>query len=64
MASGKTVTRELILDGGAGGQVRGFTFGDVTKVRFTLESAYQPSTTKQVAIAEIEFFGPSNAGES
>jgi len=35
--------------------------GEVTAVRFTIESAYQTSGSKQVAIAEIEFFGRSNA---
>jgi hypothetical protein len=38
--------------------------GDVTKVRFVLESAYQISAQKQVSIAEIEFFGPSNASSN
>ncbi|MEU6369521.1 zinc ribbon domain-containing protein [Streptomyces sp. NPDC046931] len=60
-ADGKTTTRELTLDQGAGGQRRAFRVGDVTAIRFTLESAYQTSASKQVAIAEIEFFGPSNA---
>ncbi|MEU6555509.1 zinc ribbon domain-containing protein [Streptomyces sp. NPDC046915] len=60
-ADGKTTTRELILDQGAGAQRRAFRVGEVTAVRLTLESAYQPSASKQVAIAEIEFFGPSNA---
>ncbi|MGW7255848.1 NADase-type glycan-binding domain-containing protein [Streptomyces sp. NPDC054834] len=60
-ADGKTTTRELTLDQGAGAQRRAFRVGEVTAVRLTLESAYQPSASKQVAIAEIEFFGPSNA---
>lgn len=64
MKDGKTVDQELILDQGAGDQTRAFRFGDVTKVRFTVESAYATSEKKQVAIAEIEFFGPSNAGAS
>lgn len=59
-ADGKTTTRELTLDQGAGAQRRAFRVGEVTAVRLTLESAYQPSASKQVAIAEIEFFGPSN----
>lgn len=62
LADGKTKTVELTLDQGAGAQRRAFRVGEVSAVRFTLESAYQPSATKQVAIAEIEFFGPSNAG--
>ncbi|MFF1283143.1 carbohydrate-binding protein [Streptomyces sp. NPDC058299] len=61
-ADGRKVTRELALDQGTGGQRRAFRVGKVTAVRFTLESAYQASASKQVAIAEIEFFGPSNAG--
>ncbi|MEV7691084.1 NADase-type glycan-binding domain-containing protein [Streptomyces bungoensis] len=61
LADGKTKTVELTLDQGAGAQRRAFRVGEVSAVRFTLESAYQPSATKQVAIAEIEFFGPSNA---
>jgi hypothetical protein len=61
---GKTVDQEIVLDQGAGPQTRAFRFGDVTKVRFTIESAYATSERKQVAIAEIEFRGPSNAGSS
>ncbi|MFE2417560.1 NADase-type glycan-binding domain-containing protein [Streptomyces hokutonensis] len=63
-ADGKTTTRELSLDQGAGAQRRAFRVGEVTSVRFTLESAYGTSGSKQVAIAEIEFFGPSNSGGS
>ena len=63
-ADGRTTTRELDLDQGAGAQRRAFRVGDVTSVRFTLESAYGTSGSKQVAIAEIEFFGPSNSGSS
>ncbi|MEU6406407.1 zinc ribbon domain-containing protein [Streptomyces sp. NPDC046985] len=60
-ANGKTTTRELNLDQGAGAQRVPFRVGEVTAVRFTLKSAYLPAPTKQVAIAEIEFFGPSHA---
>ncbi len=60
-ADGKTVKRELTLDQGAGGQPRAFKVGDVTAVRFTIDSAYAASGKKQVAIAEIEFFGPSHS---
>ncbi|WP_372448672.1 carbohydrate-binding protein [Streptomyces musisoli] len=60
-ADGRTTTRRLNLDQGAGAQRIPFRVGEVTAVRFTLESAYQPSPTKQVAIAEIEFFGPSHS---
>ncbi|MFF8593114.1 NADase-type glycan-binding domain-containing protein [Streptomyces sp. NPDC015220] len=64
LADGKTTTRELTLDQGAGGQRRAFRVGEVTAVRFVIESAYQTSAKKQVSIAEIEFFGPSNANGS
>ncbi|WP_438828078.1 NADase-type glycan-binding domain-containing protein [Streptomyces tropicalis] len=63
-ADGTKSTRELTLDQGAGGQRRAFRVGTVTAVRFTVDSAYMASSTKQVAIAEIEFFGPSNASAS
>ncbi|MFE0799945.1 zinc ribbon domain-containing protein [Streptomyces sp. NPDC058834] len=61
---GKTTTRDLTLDQGAGGQRRPFRVGEVTKVRFTIESAHAASAKKQVAIAEIEFFGPSSANRA
>ncbi|ANB07097.1 hypothetical protein SAM40697_3139 [Streptomyces ambofaciens] len=61
---GSTTTRDLTLDQGAGGQRRPFRVGEVTKVRFTIESAHAASADKQVAIAEIEFFGPSSANRS
>ncbi|MHC3471809.1 NADase-type glycan-binding domain-containing protein [Streptomyces sp. 7R007] len=60
LSNGKTTTRELTLDQGAGGQRVAFRVGEVSKVRFTIESAYATSASKQVAIAEIEFFGRSN----
>ncbi|WOX13306.1 NADase-type glycan-binding domain-containing protein [Streptomyces sp. N50] len=63
-AKGKTITRQITLDQGAGAQRRSFRVGTVTSVRFTVESAYGASGSKQVAIAEIEFFGPSNSGSS
>lgn len=63
-ADGRTTTRELTLDQGAGAQRRAFRFDDVTAVRFTIESAYGVSASRQVAIAEVEFFGPSNASGS
>ncbi|GGT50580.1 zinc ribbon domain-containing protein [Streptomyces purpureus] len=59
-AEGKTVTHVLTLDQGAGGQRRAFRVGEVTAVRFVLRSAYGAAADKQVAIAEVEFFGPSN----
>ncbi|WP_392892805.1 NADase-type glycan-binding domain-containing protein [Streptomyces sp. LN699] len=58
---GKVTTRPLTLDQGAGGQRRAFRVGEVTKVRFTIDTAHAVSADKQVAITEIEFFGPSNA---
>jgi hypothetical protein len=61
---GRTTTRNITLDQSAGGQRRAFRVGEVTKVRFTLESAYGASGNKQVAIAEIEFFGRSSANSS
>ncbi|MFF2196633.1 NADase-type glycan-binding domain-containing protein [Streptomyces sp. NPDC058157] len=59
---GTVTTRRLTLDQGAGGQRRPFRVGEATKVRFTVDSAHAASADKQVAIAEIEFFGPSSAG--
>ncbi|WP_261994261.1 NADase-type glycan-binding domain-containing protein [Streptomyces sp. t39] len=61
---GTTTTRRLTLDQGAGGQRRPFRVGEVTKVRFTVESSHAASADKQVAIAEIELFGPSSANRS
>ncbi|MFJ8135556.1 NADase-type glycan-binding domain-containing protein [Streptomyces sp. NPDC096013] len=63
-ADGKTTKRQLTLDQGAGAQRRAFRVGKVVAVRFTVESAYGISGKKQVAIAEIEFFGPSSGGGS
>ncbi|MER7739503.1 zinc ribbon domain-containing protein [Streptomyces sp. NPDC096538] len=60
LADGEKITRTLTLDQGAGGQRRKFRVGEVTAVRFILRSAYNAGDEKQVAIAEIEFFGPSN----
>ncbi|MGV9511635.1 NADase-type glycan-binding domain-containing protein, partial [Streptomyces tendae] len=64
MKDGSVKTRDLTLDQGAGGQRRPFRVGEVTKVRFTIESAHAASAKKQVAISEIEFFGPSSANPS
>ncbi|NEC92476.1 zinc ribbon domain-containing protein, partial [Streptomyces sp. SID12501] len=60
-ADGKTTTRTLTLDRGPGGQRRAFRVGDVTSVRLILRSAYGAASDKQVAIAEIEFFGRSSS---
>jgi hypothetical protein len=64
LKDGKTTTRELVLDQSAGGQRRAFRVGEVTRVRFTIESSYSVSASKQVSIAEIEFFGRSSANAS
>ncbi|MER6783403.1 zinc ribbon domain-containing protein [Streptomyces sp. NPDC000658] len=64
LKDGTTTTRELTLDQSAGGQRRAFRVGEVTKVRFTVESSYAVSGSKQVSIAEIEFFGRSSASSS
>ncbi|NUR01898.1 MAG: zinc ribbon domain-containing protein [Streptomyces sp.] len=58
---GRTFTREITLDQTAGAQHIPFRVGEVTRVRFTIDTAYFPDKKKQVAIAEIEFFGPSSA---
>ncbi|MFJ2395292.1 NADase-type glycan-binding domain-containing protein [Streptomyces sp. NPDC087843] len=63
-ANGRTSTRFLTLDQGAGGQSRKFRAGDVTAVRFIIRSAYGAAASKQVSIAEIEFFGPSSSNGS
>ncbi|MFI1959928.1 NADase-type glycan-binding domain-containing protein [Streptomyces althioticus] len=60
LADGEKITRTLTLDQSAGGQRRSFRVGEVTTVRFVLRSAYGAGPKKQVAIAEIEFFGPSH----
>ncbi|WP_328635951.1 NADase-type glycan-binding domain-containing protein [Streptomyces canus] len=64
LSDGKTVTRRITLDPGAGGQRIPFRVGTVSSVRFTIESATGTSPKKQVSIAEIEFFGPSSARSS
>ncbi|MGY6025085.1 NADase-type glycan-binding domain-containing protein [Streptomyces spinosirectus] len=64
LSNGKTVKRQVTLDPGAGGQRIPFRVGTVSSVRFTIESASGTSSKKQVAIAEIEFFGPSSANSA
>ncbi|MBP0462206.1 zinc ribbon domain-containing protein, partial [Streptomyces montanisoli] len=61
---GKTHTMDLILDQTSGFQSRAFRYHNVTSVRFTLGTAYGTGPKKQVAIAEIEFFGPSQGGSA
>ncbi|MEU2159236.1 zinc ribbon domain-containing protein [Streptomyces sp. NPDC019396] len=63
-AKGRKFTRSLTLDQGAGPQRIPFRVGEVTAVRFIVRSAYGASANKQVALAEIEFFGASNSGRS
>ncbi|MFE0107224.1 NADase-type glycan-binding domain-containing protein [Streptomyces sp. NPDC059009] len=61
---GSVTTRELSLDPGAGPQRRDFRVGEVTKVRFTIESAHAANDKKQVAIAEVELFGRSDGSRT
>jgi len=61
MDDGHTATTYLTLDQGSGFQHHSFQFANVTEVRLTLRSAYGTSAAKQVAISEIEFFGPSHS---
>ncbi|WHM40705.1 zinc ribbon domain-containing protein [Streptomyces sp. BPTC-684] len=61
LKDGKTTTRDITLDQGAGGQRRPFRVGEAVKVRLTIESAYAASGDKQVALAEVEFFGRSSS---
>ncbi|MEV0225632.1 zinc ribbon domain-containing protein [Streptomyces sp. NPDC050704] len=63
-ADEKTTTRIINLDRSAGGQRRKFRAQEVTSVRFIVRSAYTADDKKQVAIAEIEFFGRSNSNTS
>ncbi|MDX3643532.1 NADase-type glycan-binding domain-containing protein, partial [Streptomyces sp. MB09-02B] len=58
-ADGSVSTKTLVLDQSAGGQRRKFRVGEAETVRFTVLSAYGADARKQVAIAEIEFFGRS-----
>lgn len=59
-AEGKKVTRRLTFDQGAGAQRRRFRVGEVTSVRLVVRSAYNASEDRQLAIAEVEFFGASS----
>jgi hypothetical protein len=60
-SDGKTHVRHLTLDQGSGGQTVSFRADKVTSVRFTVQSSYGTDAKKQVAIAEIEFFGPKHS---
>ncbi|MCC5033438.1 zinc ribbon domain-containing protein [Streptomyces sp. WAC 00631] len=59
-ADGKKETRTLTLDQGTR-QQRPLRARDVISVRFTVVSSFGAGADKQVAIAEIEFFGPSGS---
>jgi hypothetical protein len=61
-SKGTTSTREVTLDQGSGGQALSFRASDVTSVRFTIRSSYGVAPSKQVAIAEVEFFGRAHSG--
>ncbi|WP_328377966.1 zinc ribbon domain-containing protein [Streptomyces sp. NBC_00440] len=63
-ANGKQVVRHLNLDQGSGPQHLDFRVGTVSSVRFVLRTGYGISNKKQVAIAEVEFFGRSNSSDS
>ncbi|WP_052434603.1 NADase-type glycan-binding domain-containing protein [Streptacidiphilus melanogenes] len=63
-ADGKVHTTTLTLDPNVGPQTHALRFDSVVSVRFVIRSAYNASATKQVAIAEIEFFGPSRGSGS
>ena len=59
-SSGKVTTQMINLDDGQP-QTFGMDARDVMSVRFSVLSVYGESPSKQVAIAEIEFFGPSSS---
>ncbi|MEY9937474.1 zinc ribbon domain-containing protein [Streptacidiphilus sp. MAP5-3] len=63
-SNGKVQTTLLTLNPNVGPQTLPLRYDNVVSVRFTIESAYNASPTKQVAIAEIEFFGRSHGGGS
>lgn len=63
-SNGKVSTTLLTLNPNVGPQTLPLRFDNVVTVRFTIESAYNASPTKQVAIAEIEFFGRSHGNGS
>ncbi|NJP68160.1 discoidin domain-containing protein, partial [Streptomyces spiramenti] len=56
---GKSFSREIELSQGAGPQQVPFRAHEVRSIRFIILSAYGADPDKQVAIAEIELFGPS-----
>ncbi|MBC3839983.1 zinc ribbon domain-containing protein [Streptacidiphilus sp. 4-A2] len=56
--AGKKSTQVLELNDG-GAQTFNMDYRDVTSVQFIVQSLYGASPQKQVAVAELEFFGPS-----
>ncbi|MGW1674697.1 NADase-type glycan-binding domain-containing protein [Streptomyces sp. NPDC002324] len=60
-ADGTKSTKFITLDQTAGAQSRKFRVGNAETVRFTVRSSYGADDKKQVAIAEIEFFGRSSS---
>ncbi|QFR00421.1 zinc ribbon domain-containing protein [Streptomyces phaeolivaceus] len=60
-ADGTKSTKMITLDQTVGGQSRKFRVGSAETVRFTIRSSYGADDKKQVAIAEIEFFGRSSS---
>ncbi|BBA98920.1 hypothetical protein RVR_5310 [Actinacidiphila reveromycinica] len=60
-SDGHTDVRHITLDQGSGGQTVSFRADKVTSVRFTVRSSYGADAKKQVAIAEVEFFGPKHS---
>ena len=59
-SAGKVTTQQISLNDGQP-QTFGLDARDVTSVRFVVESIYGVSAQKQLAISEIEFFGPSSS---
>ncbi|MBZ3903916.1 NADase-type glycan-binding domain-containing protein [Streptomyces griseiscabiei] len=59
-ADGTKSTKFITLDQTAGAQSRKFRVGSAETVRFTIRSSFGADDKKQVAIAEIEFFGRSS----
>ncbi|WP_420918994.1 NADase-type glycan-binding domain-containing protein, partial [Streptomyces lonarensis] len=58
---GKSFTREIELARGLGPKRVPFRAHDVRSIRFTVVTAHNASDETQVAIAEIELFGPSGS---
>ncbi|POX42237.1 zinc ribbon domain-containing protein [Streptomyces sp. Ru73] len=63
-ADGHHFTKPLVLDRASGPQRVDFRVGDVSSVRFVVQSSYNSGSDKQVSFAEIEFFGRSHSSSS